>query len=130
MSVESLMTQTVTVGRPTGESQSASGEVTTTYEWVETQMYIEPLASEEVEADRNTPIGNWRGFGRADFDFESVDKVVWDTHTFQVIGPPQPEPNARLGTISHVQLNLREIDTPTPEDATAHPAAVAGEGGT
>jgi hypothetical protein len=139
MSVESLMVHEVTLLSQSGETQSSSGEVTVTYSSAATTMYLEPTrggaaggswgAGREEDADRNTPIGDWLGIGRADIDWDSTQRITYNEHTFDVIAPPRYMPNPRLGTISHVELSLQEVDTIESVDAIATPDVVGGEGG-
>jgi hypothetical protein len=130
MSVESLMVHEVTLLTQTGISQSSTGEGTRVFdEGVATVMYLEPVKGSEAEADRNTPIGDWVGYAKADEAITSTSRILYDSHTFDVVGPPEKKPNPRLDTISHIQLDLQEIDTVEGVDATATPDVVGGEGG-
>ncbi len=117
MTVESLMVHEVTLLTQSGESQNEIGEVAVTYSELETTMYLEPTrgggtgfsAGSEEDAERNTPVGDWLGLGRADIDWDSTQRVIFGEHTFDVIAPPRYMPNPRLDTISHVELSLQEI---------------------
>jgi hypothetical protein len=109
MTVEALMTQPVTLRVRTGETQNAIGEPTATFAESSTTMYLEPLQTSEVLADRNTPITEWVGYGRADIDFTAWDQIVYGDHTFDIAGAPLPKFNPTLGAVSHVEMPLREV---------------------
>ena len=128
------MTETVTVATPTGETQSLSGEPTTEYDYAETVMYLEP----QEDARRSTEAlevgyvatGQWLGVGLADFPFDSHQQIIWGEHVFDILAPPRVMPNPRLGTMSHTELVLQEVeDTAEHVDAVAHPGVVGGTGG-
>lgn len=136
MAVEDFMTETVTVRHPTGETQSASGEPTTTYSESETIMYLEPLqdvrrSTEAIEVGY-IGTGMWLGIGLADFPFDSHDQIIWNDYVFDILAPPRVMPNPRLGTMSHTELDLQEIEdiTAIHVDAVAHPTTVGGMGET
>lgn len=128
------MTETVMVATPTGEIQSASGEPTPTFDYSETVMYLEPQqdvrrSTEALEVGY-VSTGFWLGVGRADFPFDSHQQIVWGEHVFDILAPPRVMPNPRLGTMSHTELDLQEVeDTAEHIDAIAHPGVVGGTGG-
>lgn len=153
------MTETVTVKRPTGTfAQSPSGDPVADYEELgTTTMYLEPrfvreMGTEAMEGGY-TPIGDWLGVGRWDFDFGSHDVIVWGTRVFDILSPPRVMPNPRLGTLSHTELDLQLVGdmddegapdlgefsdafslafsggVATHEGGTAMPGAVGGVGG-
>lgn len=109
MNPEHLMVHEVTHRKRTGETQALSGETTPTFTESSTEMYLEPRTGQEIEAERNTPIGDWIGYGKASVVFDSTDEIIYGDHTFEVVGPPEYKPNPRLDIISHVQLDLQEI---------------------
>lgn len=109
MSVEALMTQAVTLRKPTGETRDAIGGSVPTYTTFETLMYLQPTGGKEEAQDRNTPIGDWTGIGRADIDFGSFDQIMYGVRTFDIVAPPEPAPNPRAGATSHVKVRLREV---------------------
>lgn len=128
MTVESLMVHEVTLYTQTG-IESGSGE--RTFDGgIATVMYLEPRTGEETEADRNTPIGDWIGFAKADETISSTSRIGYGAHVFDVVGPPEAKPNPRLDTISHIELDLQEIDTVDSVDAVATPSVVGGVGST
>ena len=118
MSVEALMVHTVTLKAPSGVTRNAIGEAFATFDTLQTTMYLEPTrgstqafaAGREDRADRNTPVGDWLGLGRLDVDWHSWQQIVYGAHTFDIIAPPRVMPNPRLGTLSHVELSLQEVD--------------------
>jgi hypothetical protein len=134
MTVEALMTETVTVRHHDGFTQSASGEPTPVYIESETVMYLEP----KQDARRSTealevgyvPTGLWLGIGLADFPFDPHDQIVWESRVFDIIAPPRIMPNPRLDTLSHTELDLQEVgEFEAGVDATATPGVVGGFGG-
>jgi hypothetical protein len=132
MAVEDFMTETVTVLRPTGFTQSPSGEPTPTFESATTVMYLEPRqdtrrSTEAIEVGY-VPLGDWLGVGRWDFDFGSWQQIVWNDKVFDILAPPRVIPNPRLGTLSHTELDLQTVGGPGV-DATATPGTVGGVGG-
>jgi hypothetical protein len=109
MSVESLMVHEVTLRTPSGETQNEIGEATISYTEMATEMLLQPVGGKEDRADRNTPMGDWKGFGKASIDWESWQQVVWDGRTFDIVAPPEPHTNARLDVLSHYQIDLQEV---------------------
>lgn len=109
MSVESLMVQAVTLRVPAGETQDAIGGPTESYTESATVMYLEPVRSREVLENRNTPIGDWIGYGKATDPFDSQVQVVYDGRTLEVIGPPRLMFNPRVGAASHYEMVLQEV---------------------
>ena len=111
MTVEGLMRQTVTLRKLTGHDHDGADSVPA-YTESTTEMYLEPVSGEEDPggAGRNTPLGDWRGVGRKDVDFDSWDLVVYDGKVLDIVSPSRPFFNPRIGAGSHVELDLREID--------------------
>jgi hypothetical protein len=109
MSVENLMTQVVTLRSPTGETRDEIGGSVATYSTLQTLMYLEPTTGRESSQDRNTPIGDWLGFGLADVDFTSWAQVVYGSHVFDIIAPPRLMTNPRSQVASHYELSLQEV---------------------
>jgi len=134
MTVESLMTETVTVRHTTGFDQSPSGEPFPIFTETDTVMYLEPKqdtrrSTEALEVGY-VPTGLWLGIGLATFAFDSHDQIVWGDTVFDIIAPPRVMPNPRLGTMSHTELDLQVVgEDVTPVDAVAHPSTVGGVGG-
>jgi hypothetical protein len=134
VTVEALMTQAVTVLTPSDETQDSIGEVVSDEPTeLETVMYLEPVSGREELMDRDTPIADWIGFGKASVTFRSDCRIVYGSHVLQVIGDPRPKWNPTLSAVSHIEMDLQEIDDSTPfeehVDAVAHPVAVGGMGG-
>lgn len=127
------MTQAVTLRTPATEVQDAVGGVTYTYDTLETLMYLEPSDGREDEPDRDTPIGNWFGAGLASVDFQSWSQVLYGDKVLHIIAPPRLIWNPRTASVSHVELDLQEIDQPAEADvhvdAVATPGVVSGMGG-
>jgi len=109
MSVESLMTQAVTVRIPSGQTVEF-GEMVTTYDDVETTMYLEPRSSDEDVANRNTPMSLWNGYGKLTVPFTSDSVVVYGDRTFYVFGDPMPWTNPHTGSNEHWEMTLQEVD--------------------
>lgn len=109
MSVEALMTQPVTLRKPTGETRTAIGGSVPVYATIETLMYLQPTTGHEDAQDRGTPIGDWTGIGRADVDFGAWDQIMYGAHLFDIIAPPEPAHDPRAGVTSHVKVRLQEV---------------------
>jgi hypothetical protein len=114
MTVEAMMTETVLRRRPTGEFiQSFSGAPTAVTEDESTIMYLEPrsdrMRASEAREEGYVPIGDWLGVGLASFDFGAHDQIIWGDRMFDVVAPPRAMPNPRLGTMSHVELDLQLV---------------------
>lgn len=110
MTVEALMVQPVTLRVRTGETPVGNiGETEPVFTELATTMYLEPLQTNEVLADRNTPITSWVGYGRAEIDFTAWDQIVYGDHAFDIAGAPMPKFNPTTGAVSHVEMPLREV---------------------
>lgn len=106
---EELLTQPVTVRVP-ASTDVVFGEMQTTYDDVETTMYLESRSTSEELPNRNTPVTDWRGFGKADVPFASTCLVIYGDHTLEMNGDPQWKWDPFDGRWSHVEMDLREVD--------------------
>jgi hypothetical protein len=109
VSVESLMTQAVTLQVPSGDARDAIGGSVDTYTETATVMYLEPTRGREDMENRNTPIGDWFGVGKASDPFASDVRIVYGDHTFDVIAPPRLFHDPLTGVASHYELSLQEV---------------------
>ncbi len=109
MTVESMMTQPVTLRTPNGETRDAIGGSTPTFATMSTLMYLEPRKGTEERADRNTPIGDWLGVGRKDVDFDSWDQILYGAQVFDIVAPARPFYNPTTRALSHIELDLQEV---------------------
>jgi hypothetical protein len=134
MTVEDLMTQAVTVRRPTGFDQSPSGEPFPIFTESQTVMYLEPKqdtrrSTEALEVGY-VPTALWLGVGRADFDFQSHDQIVYGDTVFDIIAPVRPMTDPLTATVSHKEMDLQAVgEDEVSVDAVAHPDTVGGVGG-
>ena len=71
---------------------------------------LEPAGGEELTADRQTAIGEWRLFLGPDADglLDASDRIEADGLTFDVIAPPARFTDAR-GRLHHLEVRLRHI---------------------
>lgn len=111
MSLDALMNQPVTVQfQAATETTNSINEPTfAPGDEVATTMYLEPRKGREQEIDRNTPITDWLGLGRVEVPFVSTCRIVYGSHTFDVMGDPRPQWNPRLGAFSHIEMDLQEV---------------------
>lgn len=111
MSVEEMLTQTVTLRRRSGETRTATGASEPTFEEATTTMYLEPRAegSSEAEGERNTGMGTWLGVARASDAFDHWDQVLYGDKVLDITAPLRPMWDPRAGAVSHVELDLREV---------------------
>jgi hypothetical protein len=109
MSVEDLMTQPVTLRTPAGETRGSAGSSETTYTTTTTTMYLEPTDGFDIRTNRDTPIGDWRGYGRAGVDFTAWQQIVYDGRVLDIVAPPRLLTNPRLQIPSHWEINLQEV---------------------
>ena len=116
--VESLMIQSVTLLTPTDVVQNAIGEaVDDDPSELETLMYLEPVSGTEEQLNRDTPIADWKGFGKVSVPFRSECRIVYGSHVFRIISDPRPFFDPELGTFSHTEMDLKEIDDSAAFDA-------------
>lgn len=109
MTVESRMTQSVTLRTPNGEVRDGIGGSQPIFASMTTTMYIEPKSGTEDRANRNTPIGDWLGLGRKDVDFDSWDQIIYGTHVFDIVSPARPFYNPTTLALSHLEMDLQEV---------------------
>ena len=116
MTVEALMTETVTVERPTGEfTQSASGDPTPLFDDLgSTTMYLEPLNIRTTIGEAReigyVPLGDWLGIGTADFGWDSHDRITWTrTRVRHRVTPACYAEPLTAGTQSHTEMDLQLI---------------------
>jgi hypothetical protein len=108
MTVESLMTQSVTLLRPAESGRDDIGGVQTTETPTVVDGYLEPVMSTEVDQNSH-PVGAWRLYVAAGTDVASVDRVTYGVHAFEVTGPPREMWNPRTEAVSHIELDLQEV---------------------
>ncbi len=107
MSLASLLTQTVVIRHRT---QSGAVDDYNTPAWSESTStvaaYVEPISATEAG-----PVGlaTHRAFFAADTPVDATDLVDVDGVSFEVVGIPGKQPNARLGTIDHIEADLAEV---------------------
>lgn len=109
MSIEALMNQPVTLRSLSGYTRDTIGGAEPTYTETSTTMYLEPRAGREQMQDRNTPIGDWLGVGRASIAWDSTNQIVYGLHVFDVVAPPRTFYDPVTGIDSHVELDLQEV---------------------
>lgn len=109
MNIAPYLNQSVTLRRISGETRDSLGEPTLTYTETTTTMYLEPLRGREDEAQRNSGAGEWLGVGLADVDFHEWDQVVYGSRTFDIVAPVRPLFHPRLQTVTHQEMDLREV---------------------
>jgi hypothetical protein len=108
LSIETWLTQAVTLRQRTGETVSDRGVSTPTYSTLETLMYLEPRQGDEDEENRNTGIGDWLGIGLASVPFANWDQVVYGSVVFDIVAPPRPFEIPGAG-VDHIELDLQQI---------------------
>lgn len=109
MTVDSLMTESVTLLALTGETRDEIGGSVRTETTTTTTAYLEPRSGSEDEADRNTEMGDWLAFLPADVALTGWDRLMHGTRVFDVVAPPRPVYNPRVSAVSHVEVDLREV---------------------
>lgn len=106
--ITDLMTQSVTLLRPTTTGRDEIGGVETTDTETVVDAYLEHLSGDEV--DQNThPRGMWRLYVAAGTDLHASDRVTYGTHTFEVVAPIREKWNPRLAVVSHIEADLEEV---------------------
>ena len=109
MSVTTFFTQQVTLSRKTGVSRDAIGAGTLVEEVSAPVMaYLEPTSGEEDTATRNTQIGDWLGFLPAGTDVDGWDRLVYGSHTFDIVSV-EPFTHPTQTGLNHIRLRLVEV---------------------
>lgn len=114
MTVEGLMTQTVTLQKLNGYTRGPAGGAEPTYDELVVNAYLEPeppigLEGEDIQ-DRNTQLGRWLGFIPADTELTGFDRLLYGDLVMDLTGPPRPIWNPRLTAWSHIELSLRVVE--------------------
>lgn len=108
MSIETLLTQTVTVSRPAWDAVDEYGDVqpgtTTTATW---PARLEQLSTDEIVRDRDTVVADWRAFLPASATVGPFDTVQEGGRTFEVWGDPT-EHHTPAG-LHHLEIRLRRV---------------------
>jgi len=108
MSLQSLLTETVTVVRRAYDAIDAYGNPQPGTETsVSYPARVEQLSSEETNTDRDTVVARWRMFLPADADITPFDRVESAGRVFEVDGDPI-ERRAPRGT-HHLEVELRRV---------------------
>jgi hypothetical protein len=71
--------------------------------------YLEQTTSNEVLDDRDTVVSGWQVFLPADAVVTAFDRLVFAGKTFEVDGSPWSVYNPRVGSVSHIQANLKVV---------------------
>lgn len=115
-----MMRQQVTLRRRVGFTRDEIGDPTPLFTEVATTMYLEPVTGveegglssgmEQRNSGRHTPVGTWFGVGSREIEFDSWQEVVYGDHVLEISSPVRPMFNPRLGVVSHIEMDLVEID--------------------
>lgn len=107
MSLASLLTQTVTIRRRTETGAVDDYNMPTASEAPSSvSAYVEPISATEVGP---ASLATHRAFFAANTQIDATDLVIVDGDAFEVVGIPGKQPNARLGTIDHIEVELTEV---------------------
>lgn len=107
MSVIGLMTQPCTVLQEQPSVDDYDSTPTTPLE-LETVCHLEQTAATEGfegEAEES----EWRAFLPGSVDLRGQDRIEIGGSMFELAGDPWPVRNARLGTISHLEVRLKRL---------------------
>lgn len=108
MSLFGLLTQTITVSRPTYDAVDEYGDpqpgTATTASY---PARLEQLSSEELIRDRDTVVADWRAYLPAEATIGPFDRVEENGKTFEVWGDPIEHRSPRGA--HHVEVRLRRV---------------------
>jgi head-tail adaptor len=107
MTLTSLLSDTVTIVRPTPGYDDIGGPIAGTQTTRTSAAYVEPVSGSENLAERNTAVGTWRLFLPAGTDIRHTDTVTWGTRTFEVVA--EPRPFAGSDAVAHLEVDLAEV---------------------
>jgi head-tail adaptor len=71
--------------------------------------YLEQVTSTEFLEDRDTIVSAWRVFLPAGTDVTAFDRIKFNGQTFELDGAPWSVYNPRVGSVSHIQANLKVV---------------------
>lgn len=75
----------------------------------DTVGYFEQTQATEVLVDRQTYISDWLIVLHAGTPVSSADRITHDGQSFELVGPPWPVWNPRLGVVSHIECRSKAI---------------------
>jgi hypothetical protein len=107
MSFEGLLTQTAVIhhvsntGALDDRNHPTASETTTT-----AKTFLEYLSAEEDTFLRDTGRSSVRAYFLPSVVIDHTDRIEVNGEMFEVLGPPQPEVNARLGVVHHLEVYL------------------------
>lgn len=70
---------------------------------------VQPMAGEELHDERQGAVSRMRLIGPSTMALTHHDRVVHDSLTYDVEGPPQHWPSP-TGSLDHVEATLRRVD--------------------
>lgn len=109
MSLESLLTQTVTVlDRSEGAVDDYGNPVVTFSSGTDYLARLEQTAGTEITSGRETLVADWTLYLPPDAEIHGGSRVLADGVTFEVIGPPAKQRTPR--GVHHIQANLRHVE--------------------
>jgi hypothetical protein len=71
--------------------------------------YLEQVQSTEYLNDRDTVVTSWQAYFPAGTDVNAFDRIVFGGQTFEVDGAPWQVYNPRIGSVSHIQAQLKVV---------------------
>lgn len=71
--------------------------------------YLEQTVSAEYVVDRDTIVSGWRAFLAAGTNINAFDRIGFGGQLFEVDGAPWSVYNPRIGSVSHIQANLKVV---------------------
>lgn len=105
--IDSMLTQpcTVLVQQPPADDYDATPTAPVE---VETVCHLEQTQTNEG-FEGQAEVSEWRAFLPGTVTLRGQDRLEIDGTTFELAGDPWPVRNARLGTVSHLEVRLRRL---------------------
>lgn len=108
MTIQSLLTQTVTIRRAGTPTTDPEGNTVTTYTGQTVQGRVEQSQSVEVADGRQVVTSWWRAFLPPDVTVEADDRIESDDGVFEVDGRPNVARTPRGP--HHLEVRLRTVE--------------------
>jgi len=71
--------------------------------------YLEQTQSLEMLNDQDRTMTSWIAYFPADTNVNAFDRIKWGAQTFEIDGEPWSVYNPRVGSVSHIQANLKVV---------------------
>lgn len=109
MSLNKLLNQPLTLHKNATTLDEYGNHVNVDGSTITILGYLEQSTSVENLEDRDTVVTSWMAYFPADTDVNAFDRISFNSQLFEVDGTPWSVYNPRVGSVSHIQAQLKVV---------------------